>query len=370
MDYELQLINLRMRHHAAASGYHRLADALPGARIVGRRPRTLLQRALIKALSPAVRRSRSQWYNRISLDGELTAARRWLTSRRTVFHFLYGENGYRYLGRLRDAVRRGNWLMATYHTPAWRLRELIRDTDHMRRLDAAVAVSTCQLECLRELLGGDRAYFVPHGIDTGFFRPAVNGEPDRRGGFRFICVGHHLRDFDTLAGAAEVLWQRDREIEIVVVAHPGRLGALSGLPNVRNLANVSDVDLRTLYQTSNALLLPLQDATANNALLEGMACGLPVIGTDLQGIRDYVSDACAVLVPRGDAEALADAAMRARNQDLDLAGMAAASRRVAEHLSWPRVARVMQEIYAIVTGSLRRCDAPARSGIFTRSGTN
>ena len=45
-----------------------------------------------------------------------------------------------------------------------------------------------------------------------------------------------------------------------------------------------------LYQGADLLLLPLIDATANNTLLEGLACGLPVLASDLTGVRDYAPD--------------------------------------------------------------------------------
>jgi glycosyltransferase involved in cell wall biosynthesis len=347
---DLALITLRMQHHAAASGYHRLTDALPAAVISGRRPSGLIGRMMMKLLSGATARSGSLWYNRVSLVGELEAAGRWLKTRNQIFHFLYGENSYRYLGALKNLAGRGNRLLATYHTPTWRMRELISDTDHIKRLDAAVVVSTTQRAYFENLLGSDRVFFVPHGIDTEFFVPTPTPRDATRGStFRFVCVGHHLRDFATLAAAADILWQQDPSIEIVVVADPERLGALARLPNVRTLSRIDDERLRALYQQSDALLLPLLDATANNSLLEGMACGLPVISTDLGGVRDYVcADGC-VLTPKGDATALAAAAQQARDGLLDLDAMSSASRRAAEHLSWPRVAQAMQRVYQTVS---------------------
>ncbi|MFU8814057.1 MAG: glycosyltransferase family 4 protein [Pseudomonadales bacterium] len=299
-------------------------------------------------MSLLTERSGSQWYHRASLLGELAATASWTRTRNQLFHFLYGENCYRYLGLLKSGLTRGNQLMATYHTPEWRMRELIRNTDHIKRLDAAVVVSTTQLGYFGNLLGAERVFYVPHGIDTEFFHPGPRGLSTDR--FRYICVGHHLRDFTTLAAAADIIWQHDRTSEIVVVAAPDQLGPLSRLPNVKHCWGIADEHLKRLYQTADALLLPLQDATANNALLEAMACGLPVISTDLGGVRDYVSPGCSVLTPKGDAKALAQAALEARNGAFDLAAMGAASRRAAESLSWLHVAESMLHVYASVKG--------------------
>lgn len=68
---------------------------------------------------------------------------------------------------------------------------------------------------------------------------------------------------------------------------------------------MSEEDLLVAYRQADLLALPLKDCTANNSILEAMACGLSVVTTDIGGIRDYVDDTCALLSARGDAEEMA-----------------------------------------------------------------
>lgn len=73
----------------------------------------------------------------------------------------------------------------------------------------------------------------------------------------------------------------------------------------------------------------------SNAILEAMACGLPVVATDVGGNRELVDAGCGLLVPSGDPAALSRALaalMRDANRRRRLG--AGARARVAAEFSW------------------------------------
>ena len=72
------------------------------------------------------------------------------------------------------------------------------------------------------------------------------------------------------------------------------------LPNVTVFSDIDDATLLRLYQQSDILFLPLIQCTANNALLEGIACGLPVVSTFLPSVKTYVPGAEALLIKDND----------------------------------------------------------------------
>jgi glycosyltransferase involved in cell wall biosynthesis len=54
------------------------------------------------------------------------------------------------------------------------------------------------------------------------------------------------------------------------------------------------------------MVMPLKDSTANNALLESMACGLPSVITDIGATRDYVDNNCCALVSPYDSRGMVE----------------------------------------------------------------
>jgi glycosyltransferase involved in cell wall biosynthesis len=78
--------------------------------------------------------------------------------------------------------------------------------------------------------------------------------------------------------------------------------------HVYNDLRVGDGQLRKLYQTSDALVVPTLADCFSMAALEAMACGLPVVISAIGGIPEIVVDGeTGILVPPGRGDALLQA---------------------------------------------------------------
>ena len=109
-------------------------------------------------------------------------------------------------------------------------------------------------------------------------------------------------------------------------------------PRVRWHANLSSEELRAVYQKADILLLTLVDATANCALLEGMACGIPVIVTDVGGVRDYANEKFTDFVKPGDPSEIVNLLKRyLGNQSVIRARGDAARFHVEQNLPWGKI---------------------------------
>jgi glycosyltransferase involved in cell wall biosynthesis len=292
---------------------------------------------LRRLLTRLTRTDRMPWYKLSDLVAELNALALCLGRRVDLVHFLDAEHSVQYLPFLRGYSRAR--LIGTFHQPADIVAGLVRP-EVVRRLDHVTLVSPEQVRLFSNLLPSDRISVILHGVDTDFFRPAA--DPKGAGPFECITVGHWLRDYDALRKVVGKL-SHCREISFRVVSP--RESGLEELPNTKVCSRVSDEDLRGLYRRADVLLLPLTHATANNALLEGLACGLPVISTSLESVRAYVPGEEAILVERNDPDLLAEAVMRlSGNPELRMR-MGRAARRRAIELSWPKVAMQYGALY-------------------------
>jgi glycosyltransferase involved in cell wall biosynthesis len=97
-------------------------------------------------------------------------------------------------------------------------------------------------------------------------------------------------------------------------------------------------------------VLPSLAEGTPNCVIEAMAHGLPIIATSVGGIPDIVNAECGILVPPGNADALADAMQLLARDPALRAAMGAAARRRYEKLFSPQaVLPVMLQTYARVT---------------------
>src|SRR5262249_30614904 len=147
--------------------------------------------------------------------------------------------------------------------------------------------------------------------------------------FRVLFVGSYRRNF-TLLRKVCVSLQSFSDIKIDIIAPSNLVPGFGDIRNVTVISGVGDDELRGLYRRSSCLLMTAEGATANNAVLEAMACGVPIVSERIGGIPEYTGEESSILCPPGSAEALTQAILRLReHRDLSV-GLAVSGRRRAE----------------------------------------
>lgn len=332
------LVVRRASHHAGASGYDRLADTLCAEAGASVAAHGFPRRGTDRLSRPFVRRAGLAWYGTDAFLTEIwtACAAAWSGG---IVHFLYGENSYRYAAVVPRG--RGRRLVATLHLPASVFAEYVHSPRHLERLDAVVLVARSQLDILERWQTKPAAHVIPHGVDVGCFRPPNTAARHEN----CLFVGRWLRDFACLGAVVDAVHRAAPRVRFTLVLPPELVSEWSGRPGVDARSGVDDAALLRAYQESALLVMPLRDTTANNAVLEAMACGLPVVATDVGGMRDYVDRDCARLVPAGKPEAMAAAVLELMQNPAARKAMGQAARIRAETFAWPRVAEQTLAMY-------------------------
>ena len=344
----IRLIYNHIAHHARHSGYDQLAryvEAEPYETGLLSRLFRKLPRRFMQGL-PALR---TPWYGEQALRRELEICGRSLLPRRTLYHFFYAENDLRLSSRF--WLRCNNRIVATFHQPPAYLEDHVADKRYIRGLDAAVVVSEHQVEYMTRFLPVERVFHVPHGVDTSYWAPDPAVEKTEEPTFLF--VGFWLRDIEMFAATVRRAAESGLGARFRVVTPAEHRALFEGLPDTEVLSGITDEALRDEYRRAHATFLPLELATANNAILETLSCGSAVVTTDSGGVVEYIDDRCGFVVPRGDV----DAALGALRSIVDDRGrmqrMGAWGRQRAEEFAWERVGAQMQDVYRLVLAGRR-----------------
>ena len=102
-----------------------------------------------------------------------------------------------------------------------------------------------------------------------------------------------------------------------------RAPALRALPNVTVYSGIPDEGLRSLYQRATLFFLPLTGGSANNAVMQALACGTPIVATDLPALKSYIPPEAGRFAAQGNAQAHRAAILRLIG-DPDAVGAASA----------------------------------------------
>jgi phosphatidylinositol alpha-1,6-mannosyltransferase len=191
--------------------------------------------------------------------------------------------------------------------------------------DGFVCISeTARRHAVERGCPADRTSVVHLGVDTKVFRPAAAGRAPEP---VVVFVGELRPDkgIRELVAACQEIARLDRDLRLVVVGD-GPLwhelhDAASRLPFLQAMgrrprAEVADLLRSARVASVPSVARPFWAEQFGFALVEAMACGLPVVTTDCGAIPEVVPS-WNPIVPQGDAGALRDALLEALGPDGD-----------------------------------------------------
>ncbi|MGI9034375.1 MAG: glycosyltransferase family 4 protein [Acidimicrobiales bacterium] len=237
--------------------------------------------------------------------------------------------------------------------------------------DAIVAVSTATAERLQSLVAPRvPVHVVPHGVDHARFRPVDADDADgqvldraalRRVGANppyvaFVGTLEPRKDVPTLVRAFDRLAPARPELTLVLAGGRGwgtraveaAVAAAVHGDRVRLAGYVSEEQKAALLRNAAAVAYPSLQEGFGLPALEAMACGTPLVTTTGSAMAEVTGDA-ALLVPPGDADALAGALEAALAAGPDIAHRRRLGFEVAGRYTWERSAASHVEVYRSVT---------------------
>ncbi len=217
----------------------------------------------------------------------------------------------------------------------------------LARVDFGIAVSRPAKAFSRAIYRG-RTAVVPSGVDLARF--ACEAGPRRRAGPLGVLFvgrfGEARKGFPLLLDAVARLRAAGRDVALDVVGlGPAGSPARAGRLGVRFHGRVGDAELVQRYRAADVFCAPsLGRESFGMVLLEAMAAGCPVVASALPGYAEATRGA-ALLVPPGDARALAAALWRVGRDETLRASLVRRGGERAAALSWARIAGRVLQVY-------------------------
>jgi phosphatidylinositol alpha-mannosyltransferase len=235
---------------------------------------------------------------------------------------------------------------------------------YLERLHRGIAVSEPARAFFSRYFPDFPLRVIPNGIDTSVYRPGlspIRHLRDDRLNILFVGRLEKRKGLGDLLRAYEFMRSRVEHARLIVVGDgPLRANAESfisrhRLPDVVMAGFVPDSVLPRYYDSADIFCAP---ATGRESfgivLLEAMACGLPVVATEVPGYMSVLEPGVDSLTvrPKGWAELGAALVILARDAELRRR-MGAAGFEKAQRYSWASVASQVVEVYEEASAAAR-----------------
>jgi phosphatidylinositol alpha-mannosyltransferase len=254
-------------------------------------------------------------------------------------------------------------IVATFHTSTTKSLTLSVFQGILRpqheKIVGRIAVSELARRWQMEALGSD-AVEIPNGVDVASFAEAPLLPDYPRAGKAVLFLGRFdepRKGMAVLLEALPALVERFPDIEILIVGRGDQdeLNSDAGelASHLRFLGQIDDAEKASAVRSADVYCAPNTGGESFGiVLVEAMAAGTAVVASDLDAFRRVLLDGAAgLLVPTGDAPALAAGLITILGDEVARARYIEAAAAAVRRYDWSVVAREIMRVYETVAGA-------------------
>lgn len=220
----------------------------------------------------------------------------------------------------------------------------------LRAASAVVVLNQKTLNTVRDSYGyKGNALIMNNGIDDAYFaikRPAAKAKPPQV--LRLLFVGRlsKQKNIGTLLDAIKVT---KRKVHLDIIGDGDESESVKqtikahGATNVVLHGRLTREDVMKFYKTCDALIMPSLYEAQPLVLLEAMASGVPIIGTNVIGVEDHIQNIGIIVDPT--VSGLAAGIEQYYTQYADLSERVQRGCKKAEKLRWSHTLKKYETLY-------------------------
>lgn len=285
-----------------------------------------------------------------------------------LIHIMYGEDYFRFSPWLYPKIP----IVVTFHQPYESLLREVRKGDYkgrigaithcftkkrFKKIAAAIVTEASQKRALAEVMDENRIHVIPLGVHLESFTQAylkLREQGESKNARQVITVGNWKRDWDMYRSVVEAcqilrininfhLVNRNLSDELKVQFRSMGVTVHEGL---------DDAQLKKVVFRSSLMFLPVTEASGNNALLESLALGVPVLMTDVLKEKSGLDERAVFYHKRDDVDdVIARISAYFDLSESDRETISDICRSEATQFDWPVIAARTMELYKQVVGS-------------------
>ncbi|HKV86462.1 MAG TPA: glycosyltransferase [Candidatus Dormibacteraeota bacterium] len=265
--------------------------------------------------------------------------------------------------------------------PALRVRV---EGEIARQADLLIASTHDEAEELARGYGADpeRVAVVAPGVDLSMFRPVDHTEARRKVGYRpdermLLFVGRleRLKGVEVAIRALALLRDRQHDdVRLLILGEDSsdgkesekdRLKAVASAMGVRDrvdfVGSVAHHELPFFYAAADVCVMPSYSESFGLVALEAQACGCPVVGSDVSGLRSVVRDEISgYLIDGPDVALYAERIGRILANPELARQMGRRGSLLAQRFSWSRTADRLEKLF---DGEIDRRHVRVQAGV-------